>query len=130
MIARRTFVKGLGAAGVGLLGHARTGFAADPPPEPTRIRLSRDAVDVEVGPEVAAADAVPQARHDGLFPFVKQLAEARPKLGVVACELRDEIPEGTPTADCAGLELVYWANVDHLLHLLLSPSAGIGFIQV
>jgi NitT/TauT family transport system substrate-binding protein len=46
MIARRTFVKGLGAAGVGLLGHARTGFAADPPPETTRIRLSRYAFDV------------------------------------------------------------------------------------
>jgi NitT/TauT family transport system substrate-binding protein len=51
MIGRRTFVKALGAAGVGLLGHARTGFTAEPPPETTRIRLSRYSVDVAcVGP--------------------------------------------------------------------------------
>jgi NitT/TauT family transport system substrate-binding protein len=46
MIERRTFVKALGAAGVGLLGHARTGFAAEPPPETTRIRLIRYPFDV------------------------------------------------------------------------------------
>jgi NitT/TauT family transport system substrate-binding protein len=41
MIERRAFVKALAAAGAGLLGHARTGFAAEPPPETTRIRLVR-----------------------------------------------------------------------------------------
>ena len=41
MIERRTFVKALAAAGAGLLGHAGTGFAAEPPPETTRIRLVR-----------------------------------------------------------------------------------------
>jgi NitT/TauT family transport system substrate-binding protein len=41
MIGRRAFVKGLGAAGTGLLGRARTAFAAEPPPETTRIRLVR-----------------------------------------------------------------------------------------
>jgi NitT/TauT family transport system substrate-binding protein len=39
MIKRRTFVKALAAAGAGLLGHARTGFAAEPPPEIQKIRL-------------------------------------------------------------------------------------------
>jgi NitT/TauT family transport system substrate-binding protein len=39
MIKRRAFVKALAAAGAGLLAHARTGFAAEPPPETTRIRF-------------------------------------------------------------------------------------------
>jgi NitT/TauT family transport system substrate-binding protein len=39
MIKRRAFVKALAAAGAGLLGHARTGFAAEPPPEIQKIRL-------------------------------------------------------------------------------------------
>jgi NitT/TauT family transport system substrate-binding protein len=46
MIKRRAFVKALAAAGAGLLGHARTGFAAEPPPETGRIRLSRYSFDV------------------------------------------------------------------------------------
>ena len=41
MIERRTFVKALAAAGAGLLRHAGSGFAAEPPPETTRIRLVR-----------------------------------------------------------------------------------------
>jgi NitT/TauT family transport system substrate-binding protein len=41
MIERRAFVKGLAAAGSGLLGHARAGFAAEPPPETTRLRISQ-----------------------------------------------------------------------------------------
>jgi NitT/TauT family transport system substrate-binding protein len=42
MITRRALVKrALAAAGAGLLGHTRTGFAAEPPPETSRIRLSR-----------------------------------------------------------------------------------------
>jgi NitT/TauT family transport system substrate-binding protein len=47
VIKRRAFIKKtLAAAGAGLLGHARTGFAAEPPPETTRIRLSRYPFDV------------------------------------------------------------------------------------
>jgi NitT/TauT family transport system substrate-binding protein len=39
MIERRAFLKSLAATGTGLLGHARTGAAAEPPPETTRLRL-------------------------------------------------------------------------------------------
>jgi NitT/TauT family transport system substrate-binding protein len=46
MIKRRDFVKALVAGSAGVLGHARMGFAADPPPETTRIRLSRYPFDV------------------------------------------------------------------------------------
>ena len=40
MIARRSFVKGLAAAGTGLLGHTRVGVAAEPPPETTTLRTA------------------------------------------------------------------------------------------
>jgi NitT/TauT family transport system substrate-binding protein len=46
MIKRRDFVKALVAGSAGVLGHALMGFAADPPPETTRIRLSRYPFDV------------------------------------------------------------------------------------
>jgi NitT/TauT family transport system substrate-binding protein len=48
LITRRALVKrALAAAGAGLvLGHARGGLAAEPPPETTRIRLSRYPVDI------------------------------------------------------------------------------------
>jgi NitT/TauT family transport system substrate-binding protein len=48
MITRRALVKrALATAGAGLvLGHVRRGFGAEPPPETTRIRLSRYPVDV------------------------------------------------------------------------------------
>jgi NitT/TauT family transport system substrate-binding protein len=48
MITRRALVKrALAAAGAaGLFGHARTGLAAEPPPETTRIRLSRFPFDI------------------------------------------------------------------------------------
>jgi NitT/TauT family transport system substrate-binding protein len=58
MIERRAFVKGLAAAGTGLLGHARA-TAADPPPETPRIRLGRmpEGVDVACfGPMWVAED--------------------------------------------------------------------------
>jgi NitT/TauT family transport system substrate-binding protein len=47
MIRRRTFVTtALAAAGAGLRGDARKGFAATPPPETSRIRLNRYPFDV------------------------------------------------------------------------------------
>jgi len=46
MIERRAFLKGLTAAGAGIVSRARSGFAAEPPPETKRIRLGRYPFDV------------------------------------------------------------------------------------
>jgi ABC-type nitrate/sulfonate/bicarbonate transport system substrate-binding protein len=47
MIRRRTFVNmALAAGAAGVLGPTRAGFAAEPPPETTRIRLNRYPFDV------------------------------------------------------------------------------------
>jgi NitT/TauT family transport system substrate-binding protein len=55
MIERRTFVKGLAAAGGGLLGHARAGFAAEPPPETLRLRTTAAKIGLCVlGPKIVA----------------------------------------------------------------------------
>ena len=82
MIKRRTFVKALGAAGVGLLGHARTGFAAEPPPETTRLRLVRTTGSVCQAPQYIAEELfrsegfteVTYVRKDGPHAIAETLA--------------------------------------------------------
>ena len=56
MIERRAFIKGLAAAGSGLLGHARAGFAAEAPLETARIRLTQVPDVCSATPLIAAND--------------------------------------------------------------------------
>jgi NitT/TauT family transport system substrate-binding protein len=72
MIRRRAFVKtALAAAGAaGLLGHARTGFAVESPPETTRIRLSRYPFDLACGAPLWAAEELLRAEGFEMVEYV------------------------------------------------------------
>jgi NitT/TauT family transport system substrate-binding protein len=61
MIARRAFLKGLTAAGAGIVGSARLGGAAEPPPETKRIRLGRYPFDVACVAPLWVADELLRA---------------------------------------------------------------------
>jgi NitT/TauT family transport system substrate-binding protein len=72
MIKRRAFVKtALAAAGAGLLGHARRGFAADPPPETTTLRIGHSQ-SLCAAPQFVAEDLL---RGEG-FTSVKYVKSA------------------------------------------------------
>jgi NitT/TauT family transport system substrate-binding protein len=61
MIERRAFLKGLTATGAGIVSPARSGFAAEPPPETKRIRLGRYPFDVACVAPLWVADELLRA---------------------------------------------------------------------
>lgn len=79
----------------------------------------RDAVNVEVGAELPAADTVAQTGHDRILPPPEQPTQALAKLGVIPCELRGEISERAPAAAGAGVDAVAYRG-----EKLLQAQAG------
>jgi NitT/TauT family transport system substrate-binding protein len=111
MITRRALVKkALAAVGAaGLLGHARSGFAAEPPPETTRIRLSRYPVDIAcAAPEWVAEELL---RAEGFetveYVSIKDYKElAKGKIDVAFADapgLVLAVAEGKPVVGLGGM---------------------------
>ena len=75
MIERRAFLKGLAATGTGLLGPVRAGFAAEPPPETTRLRLARSRWGICVAPKYVAEELL---RAEGFTDVTYTAIETMP----------------------------------------------------
>ena len=113
MIARREFIKHIGAAGAaGALGYGPTLLAADPPPETSRIRLSKVPTAC-LAPQYVAAELLRAEGFDrieyvegatGGLPLVQSMASGKIDVSMnYAATYVTAIDEGLPLTLLAGV---------------------------
>jgi NitT/TauT family transport system substrate-binding protein len=110
MIERRAFLKGLTAAGAGIVSRARSGFAAEPPPETKRIRLGRYPFDVACVAPLWVADELLRAEGFTTVEYVDHPGDsvllAEGKLDLIFLDapgLILAVDEGKPIVGLAGI---------------------------
>jgi NitT/TauT family transport system substrate-binding protein len=134
MITRRALVKrALAAAGAAsLLGPTRAGFAAEPPPETTRIRLSRYPFDLACGAPLWVAEELLRAEGFETVEYVPDKGDsdlvAKGKIDMYfydAPGLVLAVAEGQPVVGLGGMHRGGVTNCSAVLACARSPNCEV-----